>query len=85
MFLGCAFHAVGSIRGTRLSSNFNIAESEAAVEISKVFAIDIAAHAVRSRVDSWTVSPGLVSVQTFLEHIMPLPVKSYWDVMLCDK
>lgn len=53
-----------------LSPESDISGSDRAVDVNKMFLKEMTALASERRVDRWTVPPGLVSVRTFLKHMM---------------
>lgn len=56
-----------------------------AVEISRVFLNEMAALASKRRVGSWTYPLRLVSVQTFLGHIINFVGNVYMGAMSLEK
>lgn len=55
------------------------------VEASKVFAKKMAGLVSKRMIDTWTVLPGIVLVQTFLVHVMHLFRKLYKNAKLFEK
>lgn len=71
-----------TIREVGFDIQRNIAESQKAVEASKVFLEEMASPTLTRRPDRWTVPSVSVSMQTVPVHIINFFAKAYKDVTL---